>query len=164
MYNLRKKTMIMDTTFTFDKTNKEQCLALDLVQNTNISFFLTGCAGTGKTTFLQYIQQNVKKQFVLVAPTGIAALVAGGTTIHSFFGMPWEPITSKTTLDDFSLNDSKWETLRAVDTIIIDEVSMVRCDMIDGIDKVLRAATLSSLPFGGKQIIFSGDLYQLDPV
>ena len=154
----------MDTTFTFDKTNKEQCLALDLVQNTNISFFLTGCAGTGKTTFLQYIQQNVKKQFVLVAPTGIAALVAGGTTIHSFFGMPWEPITSKTTLDDFSLNDSKWETLRAVDTIIIDEVSMVRCDMIDGIDKVLRAATLSSLPFGGKQIIFSGDLYQLDPV
>ena len=164
MYNLRKKTMIMDTTFTFDKTNKEQCLALDLVQNTNISFFLTGCAGTGKTTFLQYIQQNVKKQFVLVAPTGIAALVAGGTTIHSFFGMPWEPITSKTTLDDFSLNDSKWETLRAVDTIIIDEVSMVRCDMIDGIDKVLRAATLSSLPFGVKQIIFSGDLYQLDPV
>lgn len=154
----------MDTIFTFDKTNKEQCLALDLVQNTNISFFLTGCAGTGKTTFLQYIQQNVKKQFVLVAPTGIAALVAGGTTIHSFFGMPWEPITSKTTLDDFSLNDSKWETLRAVDTIIIDEVSMVRCDMIDGIDKVLRAATLSSLPFGGKQIIFSGDLYQLDPV
>ena len=154
----------MDTTFAFDKTNKEQCLALDLVQNTNISFFLTGCAGTGKTTFLQYIQQNVKKQFVLVAPTGIAALVAGGTTIHSFFGMPWEPITSKTTLDDFSLNDSKWETLRAVDTIIIDEVSMVRCDMIDGIDKVLRAATLSSLPFGGKQIIFSGDLYQLDPV
>lgn len=164
MYNLRKKTMIMDTTFTFDKTNKEQCLALDLVQNTNISFFLTGCAGTGKTTFLQYIQEYVNKKFVLVAPTGIAALVAGGTTIHSFFGMPWEPITSKTTLDDFSLNDSKWETLRAVDTIIIDEVSMVRCDMIDGIDKVLRAATLSSLPFGGKQIIFSGDLYQLDPV
>ena len=154
----------MDTTFTFDKTNKEQCLALDLVQNTNISFFLTGCAGTGKTTFLQYIQQNVKKQFVLVAPTGIAALVAGGTTIHSFFGMPWEPITSKTTLDDFSLNDSKWETLRAVDTIIIDEVSMVRCDMIDGIDKVLRAAMLNTLPFGGKQIIFAGDLYQLDPV
>ena len=154
----------MDTTFTFDKTNKEQCLALDLVQNTNISFFLTGCAGTGKTTFLQYIQEYVNKKFVLVAPTGIAALVAGGTTIHSFFGMPWEPITSKTTLDDFSLNDSKWETLRAVDTIIIDEVSMVRCDMIDGIDKVLRAATLSSLPFGGKQIIFSGDLYQLDPV
>lgn len=164
MYNLRKKTIIMDTTFTFDKTNKEQCLALDLVQNTNISFFLTGCAGTGKTTFLQYIQEYVNKKFVLVAPTGIAALVAGGTTIHSFFGMPWEPITSKTTLDDFSLNDSKWETLRAVDTIIIDEVSMVRCDMIDGIDKVLRAATLSSLPFGGKQIIFSGDLYQLDPV
>ena len=154
----------MDTTFTFDKTNKEQCLALDLVQNTNISFFLTGCAGTGKTTFLQYIQEYVNKKFVLIAPTGIAALVAGGTTIHSFFGMPWEPITSKTTLDDFSLNDSKWETLRAVDTIIIDEVSMVRCDMIDGIDKVLRAATLSSLPFGGKQIIFSGDLYQLDPV
>ena len=154
----------MDTTFTFDKTNKEQCLALDLVQNTNISFFLTGCAGTGKTTFLQYIQEYVNKKFVLVAPTGIAALVAGGATIHSFFGMPWEPITSKTTLDDFSLNDSKWETLRAVDTIIIDEVSMVRCDMIDGIDKVLRAATLSSLPFGGKQIIFSGDLYQLDPV
>ena len=154
----------MDTNFTFDKTNKEQCVALDLVKNTNLSFFLTGCAGTGKTTFLKYILENVEKKFVVLAPTGIAALVAGGATIHSFFGMPWEPITSKTTLDDFSLNDSKWETLRAVDTIIIDEVSMVRCDMIDGIDKVLRAATLSSLPFGGKQIVFSGDLYQLDPV
>ena len=144
-----------------DMLNEEVVQALNLVQNTNFSFFLTGRAGTGKTTFLHYIQKNVNKQFVVVAPTGIAAILAGGMTIHSFFGMPFDPITSMT---EFQINQDKQVMLRQVDTIIIDEVSMVRCDLIDGIDRILRKAMHNSQPFGGKQIIFSGDLYQLEPV
>lgn len=132
-----------------------------MVENTNFSFFLTGRAGTGKTTFLHYIQEHVNKQFVVVAPTGVAAILAGGVTIHSFFGMPFDPITPMT---EFQINFDKQVMLRRVDTIIIDEVSMVRCDLIDGIDRILRMAMHNSLPFGGKQIIFSGDLYQLEPV
>ena len=144
-----------------DMLNEEQVQALNLVQNTNFSFFLTGRAGTGKTTFLHYIQENVDKQFVVVAPTGVAAILAGGVTIHSFFGMPFDPITPMT---EFQINHDKQVMLRHVDTIIIDEVSMVRCDLIDGIDRILRKAMHNSHPFGGKQIIFSGDLYQLEPV
>ena len=144
-----------------DMLNEEQAQALNLVQNTNFSFFLTGRAGTGKTTFLHYIQKNVDKQFVVVAPTGVAAILAGGVTIHSFFGMPFDPITPMT---EFQINHDKQVMLRHVDTIIIDEVSMVRCDLIDGIDRILRKAMHNSHPFGGKQIIFSGDLYQLEPV
>ena len=144
----------------FDMLNEEQVQALNLVENTNFSFFLTGRAGTGKTTFLHYIQEHVKKQFVVVAPTGVAAILAGGVTIHSFFGMPFDPITPMT---EFQINFDKQVMLRRVDTIIIDEVSMVRCDLIDGIDRILRKAMHNSLPFGGKQIIFSGDLYQLEP-
>ena len=144
-----------------DSDNVSQMQALDIVKNTNYSFFLTGRAGTGKTTFLRYIQQHVQKQFVVVAPTGVAAIVAGGMTIHSFFGMPFTPVTKHT---DFQINDSKWAILHRVDTIIIDEVSMVRCDIVDGIDRVLRKVMKNDFPFGGKQIIFSGDLYQLEPV
>ena len=145
----------------FDMLNEEQVQALNLVENTNFSFFLTGRAGTGKTTFLHYIQEHVDKQFVVVAPTGVAAILAGGVTIHSFFGMPFDPITPMT---EFQINQDKQYLLRRVDTIIIDEVSMVRCDLIDGIDRILRKAMHNSQPFGGKQIIFSGDLYQLEPV
>ena len=144
-----------------DHENAAQMQALDIVKNTNYSFFLTGRAGTGKTTFLHYIRKHVKKQFVMVAPTGIAAIVAGGVTIHSFFGMPFTPITKDT---KFNINESKWAILKRVDTIIVDEVSMVRCDIVDGIDRVLRKVMKNDLPFGGKQIIFSGDLYQLEPV
>ena len=96
-----------------------------------------------------------------MAPTGIAAIVAGGVTIHSMFGMPLTPITKDT---QFQINEGKWHVLKRVDTIIVDEISMVRCDIIDGIDTVLRTAMKNDLPFGGKQIIFSGDLYQLEPV
>ena len=146
---------------TVDMLNEEQVQALNLIQSTNFSFFLTGRAGTGKTTFLHYIQKNVDKQFVVVAPTGIAAILAGGVTIHSFFGMPFDPITPMT---EFQINKDKQVILRHVDTIIIDEVSMVRCDLIDGIDRILRKVMHNSHPFGGKQIVFSGDLYQLEPV
>ena len=144
-----------------DKHNPAQMQALEIVRDTNASFFLTGRAGTGKTTFLHYIREHVDKQFIVVAPTGIAAIVAGGVTIHSMFGMPLTPITKDT---QFQINEGKWHVLKRVDTIIIDEISMVRCDIIDGIDTVLRTAMKNDLPFGGKQIIFSGDLYQLEPV
>ncbi|MCQ2323320.1 MAG: DEAD/DEAH box helicase [Paludibacteraceae bacterium] len=147
--------------YQIDKENSAQMLALNLVSKTNASFFLTGRAGTGKTTFLHYIQEHVKKNFVIVAPTGVAAIVVGGMTIHSFFGMPFTPITSDT---KFNLNANKWSILKHVHTIIVDEISMVRCDIIDGIDRVLQKAMENNLPFGGKQIIFSGDLYQLEPV
>ena len=151
----------MAQTITIDNLNPEQVQALNLVENTNFSFFLTGRAGTGKTTFLQYIQEHVKKDFVVVAPTGIAAIIAGGVTIHSFFGMPLDPITQQT---EYQINERKHALLRHVDTIIVDEVSMVRCDIIDGMDRVLRKVMRNSQPFGGKQMIFSGDLYQLEPV
>lgn len=144
-----------------DKHNPAQMQALEIVRDTNASFFLTGRAGTGKTTFLHYIREHVDKQFIVVAPTGIAAIVAGGVTIHSMFGMPLTPITKDT---QFQINEGKWHVLKRVDTIIVDEISMVRCDIIDGIDTVLRTAMKNDLPFGGKQIIFSGDLYQLEPV
>lgn len=122
---------------------------------------MTGRAGTGKTTFLKRIQQECNKQFVVLAPTGVAAIIAGGVTIHSFFGFPMEIVTEKT---QFNMHPIKQDILRNVDAIIIDEVSMVRCDLIDGMDRVLRKLTHCNLPFGGKQMIFSGDIYQLEPV
>ncbi len=144
------------------KTNNELLeQAYALVRDTNTSFFLTGKAGTGKTTFLKRIQREIDKRFVVVAPTGIAALQVQGETIHSFFGMPREVITRHTALQ---INDRKRDMLRAVDTIIVDEVSMVRCDWVDAMDRVLRKLMHSSLPFGGKQMIFAGDLFQLEPI
>lgn len=145
----------------FDNTNAQQKMAYDLVNETNTSFFLTGRAGTGKTTFLKRIQKEIDKHFVVLAPTGVAAIIAGGETIHSFFGFPMEVVGPSTTVQ---INPRKQEILRNVDTIIIDEVSMVRCDLIDGMDRVLRKLMHTNLPFGGKQMILSGDIYQLEPV
>ncbi|MCQ2287627.1 MAG: DEAD/DEAH box helicase [Muribaculaceae bacterium] len=145
-----------------DTTNERQMQAFDLVKNTNQSFFLTGRAGTGKTTFLKNIQQETGKQFIVVAPTGIAAIVAGGVTIHSFFNLSLN-VQGPT---DHGTNFT-WEKInlvRSCDTIIIDEVSMVRCDIIDSIDRTLRSIMGTSFPFGGKQVIFSGDMFQLPPV
>ena len=135
--------------------------AYELVTKTNNSFFLTGRAGTGKTTFLKRVQAECDKKFIILAPTGIAAIVAGGETIHSFFGFPFEVLGAKT---EHQMNPQKQQLLRHVDAIIIDEVSMVRCDMIDAIDRTLRKLMHSSLPFAGKQMIFSGDMHQLEPV
>lgn len=145
----------------FDPENESQRMAYELIANTNATFFLTGRAGTGKTTFLRKIRETVDKNFVVVAPTGIAAIVAGGETIHSFFGMPLEILTKRTT---FNINDKKQKILRKVDTIIVDEASMVRCDMVDAMDYILRTIMHNNLPFGGKQMVFSGDIFQLDPV
>lgn len=144
-----------------DKTNKQQLQAYELIETTNSSFFLTGKAGTGKTTFLQTVQKEIDKNFIVLAPTGIAAMLAGGETIHSFFGLPLQICTPKTI---GNVNRSKISIIKKVDTIIIDEVSMVRCDVIDAIDYTLRYVMKNSLPFGGKQMVFVGDLFQLPPV
>ena len=145
----------------YDPKNEQQKLAYDLIAKTNVSFFLTGRAGTGKTTFLRKVRETVDKNFVVVAPTGIAAIVAGGETIHSFFGMPIEILTPNSC---FNINETKQRILRRVDTIIVDEASMVRCDMVDAMDRILRTIMRNNLPFGGKQMVFSGDVFQLDPV
>lgn len=146
---------------TLDKENKQQMLAYELIANTNSSFFLTGRAGTGKTTFLRKVQKMVDKQFITLAPTGVAAILAGGDTIHSFFGLPMDVCTPGTM---GKMSEARILTLIHTDTIIIDEVSMVRCDIIDAIDYTMRKTLRSSLPFGGKQIIFVGDMFQLPPV
>jgi tetratricopeptide (TPR) repeat protein len=144
-----------------DKENKQQVLAYELIANTNSSFFLTGRAGTGKTTFLRKVQKMVDKQFITLAPTGVAAILAGGDTIHSFFGLPMDVCYPGTM---GKMNEARIQTLLHTDTIIIDEVSMVRCDIIDAIDYTMRKTLRSSLPFGGKQVIFVGDMFQLPPV
>lgn len=147
--------------FTIDPTNTEQQKAFDLVANTNTSLFITGKAGTGKTTFVKGIQEQIKKSFLVLAPTGIAAMNVGGQTIHSFFGLPFEAIGPETKME---VSLEKRKTLEHIDTIIIDEASMVRCDWVDGIDRFLRALMHTHLPFGGKQVVFVGDLFQLPPV
>lgn len=147
--------------FTFDPTNFEQQKAFDLVANTNTSLFVTGKAGTGKTTFIKGIQQLIKKNFLVLAPTGIAAMNVGGQTIHSFFGLPFEAIGPGTKLE---VSREKRDVLKYTDTIVIDEASMVRCDWVDGIDRFLRSLMETHLPFGGKQVVFVGDLFQLPPV
>ena len=144
-----------------DTENKQQVMAYELIANTNSSFFLTGRAGTGKTTFLRKVQQMVDKQFITLAPTGVAAIMAGGDTIHSFFGLPMDVCYPGTM---GKMNEARIQTLLHTDTIIIDEVSMVRCDIIDAIDYTMRKILRSTLPFGGKQIIFVGDMFQLPPV
>ena len=136
-------------------------LAYELIANTNSSFFLTGRAGTGKTTFLRNVQKMVDKQFITLAPTGVAAILAGGDTIHSFFGLPMDVCTQGTM---GKMNEARILTLIHTDTIIIDEVSMVRCDIIDAIDYTMRKTLHNMLPFGGKQVIFVGDMFQLPPV
>lgn len=144
-----------------DKENKQQVMAYDLIANTNSSFFLTGKAGTGKTTFLRNVQKMVDKQFITLAPTGVAAIIAGGDTIHSFFGLPMDVCIPGTM---GKMSEARIMTLIHTDTIIIDEVSMVRCDIMDAIDYTMRKVLRSTLPFGGKQVIFVGDMFQLPPV
>lgn len=146
---------------TFDKSNIEQQQAFELVAKTNTSLFITGKAGTGKTTFIRWITKEIKKNFIILAPTGIAAVNVGGQTMHSFFGFPLQAIGPATS---FIFPSDKLMLLKEVDTIIVDEVSMVRSDMVDGMDRYLRIALETNMPFGGKQIVFVGDMFQLPPV
>lgn len=146
-----------------DKTllGYEQGLLFDEMENTNKSMFITGRAGTGKSFLLSFFIANSNKNVVVIAPTGIAALNVGGQTIHSFFKLPFSvPILEENLVP----SASKRELYRRLDTIVIDEVSMVRADIMDAIDCILKEANDSSLPFGGKQMLLFGDLYQLPPV
>lgn len=144
-----------------DPQNYEQQQAYELIAHTNSCFFLTGQAGTGKTTFLKNVQENVAKNFIVLASTGVAAILAGGDTIHSFFGLPLEICD---TCVRGKVNEQRRLSLTHADTIIIDEVSMVRCDVMDAIDRTMRHTLNNNAPFGGKQMIFVGDMFQLPPV
>lgn len=165
-----------------DSTNTIFQLAIDLVNNTSQHIFLTGKAGTGKTTFLRYIKEHTAKNTVVVAPTGVAAINAGGVTMHSFFQLPfgafvpgqlrrdnfigYVDITDKHSLfKNIHFNANKREMLEELELLIIDEVSMMRCDMLDAIDTILRHFRKAlHLPFGGVQVLYIGDLFQLPPV
>lgn len=147
--------------FKIDQTNIEQQKAFEFIANTNISFFVTGKAGTGKTTFIRGVQKLINKNILVLAPTGISAMNVGGQTIHSFLGLPFDAIGPDAFLE---ISLEKRQTLEYTDTIIIDEASMVRCDWVDCIDRFLRSLMHTHLPFGGKQLVFVGDLFQLPPV
>ena len=154
-----------------DLDNKEWQDALQIVNYTRRSLFLTGKAGTGKSTFLRYVSQHTKKKHVILAPTGIAAINAGGSTLHSFFKLPFHPLlpndsryNRRNIKETLKYTGAQRKLLREVELIIIDEISMVRADIIDFIDKVLRTYTRNPEPFGGKQLLLVGDIYQLEPV
>lgn len=137
--------------------------ALDLLENSNKTVFITGKAGTGKSTLLTYFIKNSKKKVVVLAPTGVAALNVKGQTIHSFF--KFKPTTTIFQIKSKKKSDKKLrEILSNLDTIIIDEISMVRSDLLDQIDASMKKILGNSFPFGGKQMVFIGDLYQLPPV
>lgn len=140
----------------------EMATILEAVETSNKPIYITGKAGTGKTTLLKYIISSINKKFVVTAPTGVAAINAGGTTLHSLLRIPFGCLNDKTPLG--GLSKDKAELIRELDAIIIDEVSMVRPDLIDFIDRKLRHVRKCSKPFGGLQIIMFGDLYQLPPV
>jgi ATP-dependent exoDNAse (exonuclease V), alpha subunit - helicase superfamily I member len=157
-----------------DTDNKEFQDALQLITYTRQSVFLTGKAGTGKSTFLKYICEHTKKKYVVLAPTGIAAINAGGVTLHSFFKLPFRPIMPDDPdlstqggriFEFFKYRKEHRKILSEVELVIIDEISMVRADIIDCVDRILRVFSQNTrLPFGGKQILLVGDVFQLEPV
>ena len=157
-----------------DVDNVEFQNALQLIQHSSASVYLTGRAGTGKSTFLRYVCQNTHKKHIVLAPTGIAALNAEGVTIHSFFKIPFRPIlpndpdlstTNRRIYDFLKYNKAKIKLIKEVELIVIDEISMVRADVLDFIDQVLRVYTGNkNSPFGGKQMLLVGDAFQLEPV
>ncbi len=165
--------------FSPDQDNPEFQLAFDFITSTNHPVFLTGKAGTGKTTFLKNIQSSIVKSIAIVAPTGVAAMNAGGTTIHSFFQLPFTPFigarhsgsnqpdtTDRNTLfKQLKLTSERKEILQQLDLLVIDEISMVRADLLDAVDAVLRYVRHNfAQPFGGVQVLYIGDMYQLPPV
>lgn len=149
--------------------NTELDLAWDFVNNTDRNVFLTGKAGTGKTTFLHKLKMQSLKRMVVVAPTGVAAINAKGVTIHSFFQMPFGPILPDADLNagkgfNRKFNKTKINIIKSMDLLVIDEISMVRADLLDGIDKTLRRFRNKNKVFGGAQLLMIGDLQQLSPV
>ncbi len=155
------------------ETNPQLETARRYVEQTGVSVFLTGKAGTGKTTFLRDIAAHCPKRHAIVAPTGVAAINAGGVTIHSFFQLPFDPylpdvkeLVTEYQMPDRhkSLSKTKLNIIRTLELLIIDEISMVRADLLDAIDMTLRRARRSSRPFGGVQLLMIGDVHQLSPV
>jgi GTPase SAR1 family protein len=155
--------------------------AIAFVNHTGKHLFLTGKAGTGKTTFLRYIKENSFKKMAVVAPTGVAAINAGGVTIHSFFQLPFGPFiptesglwgryngelnNRSSLLNNLRLPGAKRQVIRELDLLVIDEISMVRADLLDAVDTVMRHVRKQPLlPFGGVQMVYIGDLFQLPPV
>lgn len=162
-----------------EKENEIFSLAADVVNFTSSNLFLTGKAGTGKTTFLKYIREHTHKNTVVVAPTGVAAINAGGVTMHSFFQLPFIPFLPEHKIISGNINFAdrhslfkglrisreKIQVMNELELLIIDEVSMLRADMLDAMDEILRHfREKGKLPFGGVQVLFIGDLYQLPPV
>lgn len=155
-----------------DTSSPEFQNALNLITHTHHSIFLTGKAGTGKSTFLRYVCKNTKKKHVILAPTGIAAINAGGSTLHSFFKLPFHPLVpddpryaGRRLRDFLRYNKAQIKLIREVELIVIDEISMVRADIIDFVDRILRTFTGNwRTPFGGKQMLLIGDVFQLEPV
>ena len=160
--------------FTPDSQNREFQDALNLVRYTRQSVFLTGKAGTGKSTFLRYVCKHTKKKHVVLAPTGIAAINAGGSTLHSFFKLPFYPLLPDDPNfslqrgrihDFFKYSKQHRKLLEELELVIIDEISMVRADIIDAVDRILRVYSHNLRePFGGKQVLLVGDVFQLEPV
>ncbi len=147
--------------------NPELELAVQFIEKTNRNLFITGKAGTGKTTFLHKVKNESLKRMVIVAPTGVAAINAKGVTIHSFFQMPFGPILPNQTHNGQQqrrYSKTKIDIIKSLDLVIIDEISMVRADLLDGIDQVLRRYKDRNKVFGGAQILMIGDLQQLAPV
>ena len=150
--------------------NEESILAWNIIEKTNANLFLTGKAGTGKTTFLKRLKELSPKRMIVLAPTGIAAINAGGMTIHSFFQLPFSPYVPGTTFGSgeqkrYQFSKLKRNIIRSIDLLVIDEISMVRSDLLDAVDSVLRQyRKRHDLPFGGVQLLMIGDLQQLAPV
>lgn len=148
--------------------NEEWKLAWRIANDTDTNLFLTGKAGTGKTTFLRYLKEHTDKRLVVLAPTGIAAINARGVTIHSFFQLPFTPFLPGTTAAEqqshYRFSKEKLKIIRGCDLIVIDEISMVRADLLDAVDDALRRFRRCNKPFGGVQMLFIGDLQQLAPV
>ncbi len=157
--------------------NKEFLLTQEILEYTGNAVFLTGKAGTGKTTFLKKFYNETSKNVVITAPTGVAAINAGGVTLHSMFNLPFQAyIPSLFSVDaqlalntteirkHFKFNKNKLSVLRKLDTLVIDEISMVRADMLDAVSEALKYARKNPLPFGGVQVLLIGDMFQLPPV
>ena len=148
--------------------NEQTQLAWNIIETTNTNLFLTGKAGTGKTTFLHRLKTESSKRIIVVAPTGIAAINAEGTTIHSFFQLSFAPFIPdaqyKTKEQQYRFSKQKIRVIQSIDTLVIDEISMVRADLLDAVDAVLRRFRKNQLPFGGVQMVMIGDLGQLAPV
>ena len=166
------KRMDISEEIKLDFSNKEFTNAWELICNTHQSLFLTGKAGTGKSTFLRYVCETTRKKYIVLAPTGIAAVNVRGMTMHSFFKMPLKPLlpddidfSPKRIRQTLKYPKDKVKIIKELDLVIIDEISMVRADMIDFVDKVLRIYSGNMRePFGGKQLLLVGDVFQLEPV